>query len=863
MKKYVMILACLMILNMLSIVSAANELSTTSDRLNFFDVETHTFTVSNSGAEDTQVNYTLPSGWTWVSGSGCSNTASDIICTVTAGSSSTYTLTSPGSSAGEYQVYTFTPVVNNSYTGNDAKAVRVKDEEVLSMQIEYGRGITGNFFYNSMSGGKSQVSSAYIPNASSSGQYQLNFLHKIGSINKYLGVGGTIAKNLSLVCSYPTNDTLLNYHLVEEGCSDCVSKIDNRWRINYSISQAWKGWETTFYALTLFNTDNFNDGDNLVINCTEAKYTIPGLGDVVTSETATLTVVDNKPITLSATSDTTTIYNGTTEVEITYTLSNTEIYTLSGESDPIIVKIEAPENSQFIGVRGELWGSAESEYIWEMTQLDPSSSKTITLVAKFDTSGATATTLNLTSGALAEFVPPWVNGIGKDPILQNIGATGSITVNYGSSATVMNVKDEISNIKENVSAIKAETAQILTAATQINTTVNNIQTTMASNFSQIELNFAALNAALTGNFTNVLSAISSINNTPSLDGLNDSILNRIDQLDTKLQSNFSTVISSLNAIDSNMAANFSALFDEFNNQNANLASNFTEIYSRFSTLDSSVSGVSTQVTGVSNQVTSLDASMANNFTYLQSYLGSNFTYQQDLLTAIQSAQSGNFTEMISTLNSIQSSQDANFTAIFNRFDSVDGNLTMIEANLTTIAATVDYISEQTNCSGTPTDGSICAYLQDLNGSSASSQVSEVLAIVQYINSTRWGNQTANTLYNEIVDQGDRIINQLDTDITQVIEEITLNRNFMEEIPFLVVDSFNDAKQDVSDARQSLASGDVQGSQEKVSEAVKKIDEGNKQLQLAIKKLESQTPAPVEETSAVKRLLGWVVSLFWS
>lgn len=440
-------------------VSAYN-ITQDADRLNYWDAENHTVTITNN-CDDSLINITIPSGFIFVSGTGCSNDSSLIQCNVS--TTADYEVQSPGSSATEYTVSTF-PIsgVNNSCTINNVSFITIKDYELFHTLVEYGRG-RGNYFFDTFSSGyagsgHTGTGCSYLPNGT---MFELNFLHKINNIKQYFGDLTADAYNATFSCTYP-NSSIVRQHLTTAIITNSTGAFTS-----YEISKIEGSWERMGYLGMDFNVGEYQTGQNFTINCTNMTYLFPSAGGsfVVDEDSFTLQIRDREPFTATA-STVETIGNGTQEVLITYNITNNEVYTV----DDVIIEIQAPPYATFIGTRGELWGTALDQYRIEKAQLRAGESEVIKLIARFDTSNAPGmSSISLTNGIKLKYVTCWeLNAYNPSEYTQVLSGIGTGTVSMGTPADIVSVINRL-NVILNISGT------INTTVTNINTTVNGIE----------------------------------------------------------------------------------------------------------------------------------------------------------------------------------------------------------------------------------------------------------------------------------------------------------------------------------------------------------------------------------------------------
>jgi hypothetical protein len=443
-------------------VSAA-DISQYADRLNYWDTEQHTITVTNNCAGDSEVNITIPVGFAYNSGT-CTNPSAGLInCIILSGSSKTYTVNS-SSSTQEYKISTFSAVTNNTCTTSNTSLIRIHPSEIFHTLVEYGRG-RGNYFFDSYKGmnlsgsGRTEQGCTYLPDNTA---LELNYLHKILNIKQYYESPLSNAYNASFTCTYP-NVTIVRQHL-----TTAINNLGSFWLVDYFISEIEGSWERMAYLAQDFDVGELTAGNTIIINCTNIAYKLPDMGgDIFIEEDSfTLTVVDKEPFTVTALSPAGTVVgNGTQEVVLMYSITNTAPYPVSD----VIIEIEAPPYAAFIGTRGELWGYGLDQYRIEKTELLPGQTETIYLVARFDTS--TAGNINntlLTNGVKISYITCWeANAYNPSSYMQRIYTGANVTVNMSLPTNATNIINILININTTTSIIQQTTFNI-------NNTVNDI-----------------------------------------------------------------------------------------------------------------------------------------------------------------------------------------------------------------------------------------------------------------------------------------------------------------------------------------------------------------------------------------------------
>jgi len=459
MKKVVILIFLTIMLS--SLVYAAGEIDQYADKLNYWNAELHTVYVTNNGNVSTSVNFTIPSGFTFNSGSICTvPIAGKIQCNLASGQTGWYKVDS-STSPSEYDLRTFAPITNNSYTGNNLSFLRIQEDEIFHTLVEYGRG-RGNYFFDSMGSGlagsgHTGSGCVYLPNGT---LFELNFLHKILNIKQYFNLADADAEDVSFTCTYP-DKTMVREHLVSN-----ILKSGGLWTVSYFIGLIGGSWERMGYVGMDFDAGEFNIGQNISVNCTNLQYSLPNAhGNITVSQDSfDLEIRDRTPFNVTASTTTATVGNGTQEVIITYTITNTEIYDVSN----VIIEIEAPQYATFIGTRGELWGVGRDQFRIEKTELQAGQSEVIVLVARFDTSSAGAiSSLELSQGVKVQYITCWeTNAYNPQEYMQYLNV-GNVSVSMGTPVGIVDIITLLQNINTTVTNVH-------TTVNIINNTVDNI-----------------------------------------------------------------------------------------------------------------------------------------------------------------------------------------------------------------------------------------------------------------------------------------------------------------------------------------------------------------------------------------------------
>ncbi|MFC1753479.1 hypothetical protein ACFL96_08815 [Thermoproteota archaeon] len=470
---------------MASAVFAADEIQLTTDRLNHWAPSTaHTINIDNAGTAETLMNFTLPTGWDFSSSGECTNVSAEVTCTIPASGSGSLTITSPASCS-EYTTTTISPHDLNGTADerNNITFLCIDPGEIFHTLVEYGRG-RGNYFYDSFGGtagsGKTGTGCSDVPAGT---VFELNYLHKILNIQQYFELTDATGYNISFTCVYNPNVTSVRQHLTTSIARD----VD--WTVDYFLPLLEGSWERMGYFTLDYGTSDLAVGDNITVNCTTMiynlslteqddgyySYSIP-YGDIVIDEDSfTLNAVNASPFTVTASSNYVTGYlglytnettdanivgNGTQELLVTYTITNTG----TSDLDDIVIEIDSPTYGQFIGVRGELWGSALDKYRYERLSIPAGGSEVIELVVRFDTTNAGAiTSLDLADDINIRYTPCWeANAYNPTEYIQTIdyptngtpGVHANVTVDMSFPVSIISLMMRIDNIYDIVQVLE-------------------------------------------------------------------------------------------------------------------------------------------------------------------------------------------------------------------------------------------------------------------------------------------------------------------------------------------------------------------------------------------------------------------------
>ena len=723
-----LIIYILILITLSAMVFGVNEITQDADKLNYWTSENHVITVTNTGTEPS--NATISSSWTVSATDGvyCTNTGNDVECILDAGEIGTYTVTSDDT-VNEYSTQEFSMTVNGTYTSEVVTFVKIQDSEIFRTLVEYGRG-RGNYFYDSGSDNvKKGIQCTDLPANTS---LELNYLHKIYPIiNNYLNVPSAQGTNLNLSCQYP-NSTMTKQHLA-------TSVIDSGITLDVNYSSDWikNSWEKVLFLVQDIDEGERLVGENISISCTGMQYYLADANGwvKVSSDNFTLDFQNATPITVTATSNPTTIGTGQTEVEITYTIINNEDITLSSSTEPVTIDIEAPQEAKFIGVKGQLWGTSLSKYRYEVNSIDALANETITLVARFDTSGATP--LLLSNGVSVSFIPCWqVNAYNPLSTEQIVTVTDTITVD-GSSAVITDVIQSIEDVNNTVTVINDTTNTIQTYVEDINTTVTTIQT-------------------------------------------------YVDDINT------------------------------------------------------TVTTIQIYVEDINATVTAIESAISDNLVYLQE-INTTTHNNYDFLT----------TEIVDNLNELNvTTQDTNVIV-----RDINTTANMIEVYVTDINGTVDTINSTLNT----VSGDVTTIITNVGEINTTTQTS--LNIVQYINETRWGNITAQMLYDQL---GLLDTDSISTQLTQLSTDLRQLEEFEEESIYLITDSITEGQNAYKEALTAIDNGDAEEAILKLQDSIDKLSLAEKQI-IEVKSKEEgiNISEAIEEKdiSIMNKIIGWIKNIF--
>ncbi|MFQ5621098.1 MAG: hypothetical protein ACE5FT_04605 [Candidatus Nanoarchaeia archaeon] len=359
----------------------------------------------------------------------------------------------------------------NAIPTQNVSFIRIKEDEIFHTLIEFGRG-RGNYFFDSLGRSSSAGDGTGAPYVPFNQKFELNYLHKIFNIKQYFGLATVDAENATWNCIYP-NSTVVREHLVTD-----ISRGAN-FNVDYKIVEIEGSFERQGYlGQQLDASEGVSVGNNFTINCTDMTFQLaPAGGNVsVPEDSFTLFFRSKEPFNVTASAGSTTIGNGTQLVDITYNIVNNEVYT----ADDVRVEIKAPQFAEFIGVKGELFGTARDKFLFERTRILGGATETITLTARFNTTPASGiSSLNLSGVNVFEFIPPWeANAYNPRQLIQTLQTTDTVTVNLNLNSSVVNLLDIIDDINQTVNENNQLITEINNTINAINNTVNSVQSTV-------------------------------------------------------------------------------------------------------------------------------------------------------------------------------------------------------------------------------------------------------------------------------------------------------------------------------------------------------------------------------------------------
>jgi hypothetical protein len=845
-------------------VSAADEIVLETNRINYYGSENHVVTVTNNGASTDTLTFNLPAGWSYISGTGGCSNIPPITCTLNSGDSGSFTIQSNGA-ATEYSVDTVSiQSSSQGYTGNDVLFLRIDDNEIFHTLVEYGRG-RGNYFFDTL-GVKISEACTYIPDNT---KIELSFLHKVHPIKQYFEFGDAIARNITFSCTYPDN-SMIRQHLTSS-----ITRSGGLWDVDYSISELIGSWERMGYLSLHFSETDYDVDDTITINCTDVSYYLEKAGGYIyiPEDSFTLTFRDREPFTASAsTSD--TIGQGTQEVLVSYTITNNEVYDVNN----VIIEISAPEFGTFIGVRGELWGSSQDIYRLERTSIPAGGSTTIDLIVRFDTTNASGITeLDLSEGITVNYLTCWeANAYNPIPYSQFITLTDTATVDLGTTTEIISVQDRLNELFDIINVINDTTKlnnqtlhQVLVIVEEINVTTQNINSnitnivipslsTINDTINRIETLSIEIIELLncsndqTDSVCNKLNTI--INNTDSLESeilntqdmvinMNDTMNYRFDLVDANIteirelignvSGEISDVIDLLDCTNSsddtvcNKLDNLEIFITQVNNTVNEIHVLTTEINSTTHANNVLLETINITTNNILSNTESLNDSINNLALDLQNLVNCSFNPTSPLCIRLDNMNDTivaiwNLSNVINeTTTTIQFNLEDNMTMVMERFDYIDANITVLRDD---IAVVHDLV----NCSvGVTLDDSICyeLYLMNITLDEINRTTHYVSDVVTFINETRWGNMTAQELYD--------LMNSTSQSSEELLYKVTTMQEFNAELVFLVTDAFgmqNSARSDINTGSYNQAAHKLTEANVRLDQATQKLIEIQKETQ---------------------------------
>lgn len=793
-------------------VSMAADLTHRAHSLNYDTSKNITVSVTWAGSGAMNINSSLPAGFSFTNNNNCglganlscSCNSSNLLVNCTGiVSGTTYLFVINGSTANqEYstsQIRTTNGTVSAEPT--NISLLRIKDSEIFHTLVEYGRG-RGNYFFdtynelNASGSGHTNIGCRYLPNGT---DFELTYLHKILNIKQYYGLASADAKNATFECTYP-NNTVVRQHLAGSISKGAV------WDVNYSISTIEGSWERMGYLSQSFDASEATVGTNFTITCKDIGYVLSNVNGntSIALSNFTLQVRKKYPFNISANANSVTIGNGTQEVLITYTITNTEIYSM----DDVAIEINAPPYATFIGTRGEIWGAGTDYYRIDRPQIAGSSSFSAALIARYNTSFAPGwDSIKLSNGATAKYLTCWeANAYNPNEYVQSVTITANATLDMNTATSVTSIQAWLSainlttyDIQKTVNRIN-ESVQIMNMTlfgmnatiTSMNSTlysVWNAVNTMNTTLLGMNSTITSLNATVYTRFSDVNASLTRIYNYET--DMNVSLTTLLANTNV-LQANITQILSSVNGLQ----ANFTQVINEIR------AVNLTVNLNNLTSLTNMVTFINTTVVGINSTLTSMNTTTYN---YLTGINATTYNYLTGINATIISQFNNtqtNISSILNYLNNINVSS-ANYTTQFN---NLQANFTTAFGNLTTLL----------------------------------SYSSNISTIVTNINTTIWTH-----------------FNDMNTSQTYLITQMEQMRQFDEELVFLVTDSVGLTQQ----AIQSYNGGDLQGSLQKLEEANVDLQQASTRLS-ALRdetiRVESRAPITIDYNWAWGFIIGGLI-----
>jgi hypothetical protein len=791
------IILLVMLLATLTSAMAVGEIVSTATPLNYYTATNHVISVKNNGALTTDVNTTLPSGWSWVSGSGCTFSAPDITCAaITSSTTATFTITSNAADANHlWTPMTFT--ATNSYTSNNVNFLRIQCGEIFHTLVEYGRG-RGNYFYDSLNGSTSASTGTGYPYVPDNSDFELNYLHKIYNVKQYFNDATGAATNVSFTCTYP-EQTVVREHLTTG-----ISRNGTVWTATYGISSIEGSWERMGFLGQDYAQGVYTAGQAFNVGCTNIQYYLPNQDGWVQcpADAFTMTVVNATPITMTALSAPSSVCNGTSEVAISYVFTNTGQFPMKDS----VFEVKAPQYSQFVGTRGELWGYGEDTYRYELVELLPGQSESITLIARFDTTGQSGSVL-LTQSVKATYIPTWeVNSYNPLTQTQNIATSTSAAIT-GTVCSIANIQNQLATMNSTLNSI--------------NTNVQNIQTTVND--------IQALAQQINGTTISTQTTVNEIQST----------VNQINATTLNVQSTVNNIQLGVN---------------EINATTYSIKTDTTTIIEQLDCDTVADTPICQYVLDINNTINGFDFTTINNYLNQINQTTQTINNNQDLYyNNIQN----NFSAVFNEFTTIQS----NFTQVNNQFNT-------LQTNITEILNQINIAQQYLNCSINTLD-SVCyrlglleSYSLEIN-STTWNNYNNILSVNGSVNTAI---TNINTVNNNVLSLNTTLVNLINNQFanitsgtTQIMNELNSMQSFNEELVFLVTDSVGMQKQAATDFQK----GDMQATMDGLVKAQKNLETAARIIEK--QKSETQVTIDTQGMSVLEKLSyfvkKWVSNIF--
>jgi len=424
-----------------------------------------------------------------------------------------------------------------------------------------------------------------------------------------------------------------------------------------------------------FDSGEYDVGENFTINCTSLDYNLAdAYGHVVIDEDSFyMQVRDPNPLSVVTSSNPATIGNGTSEAEVTYTFTNNELYPLDG----LQLEIDAPLDSQFIGTRGELWGTARDKFLYELTSMAVGQTETIVLVARFDTSSDSDTTLELSQGIKAKFVPTWeVNSYNPMTYIQSLAVTDTMAVNYGVSSAITSLQTQLDTIETNTDSIITTVDEINTLVIEINGTTHttgdnllSINGTLVSEINSAETSILNLvNAVNTtlytqadSNFNSLTSDISDLSiQVTNFETTVQNLVNCTAAPTAPLCAKVDTLNTTVNSIQVDLLSINTTLYDEMNAINVSI---MTELSTQFATVQTNFSQTNQLIQDINSSITGDISSLSSDIAAINSLIVTVDTVVDTISSDLLAINSSLVTEINNAESNIIANISAQITAL--------------------------------------------------------------------------------------------------------------------------------------------------------------------------------------------------------